>query len=83
MPPKKIKKEDANVETTRNRAANWRQCDTELLASLILQYGQKGILSKETNASTNQVKDTEWAKIHLEFNATDTVSPFDRNKVVS
>lgn len=74
MPPKKAKKEVVYVEKKRKRAANWTQCDTELLESLVLEYGQKGILSKETNVSTNQSRDAEWAQIHLEFNATDTVS---------
>lgn len=61
------------VTDKRKRAANWSQSDTELLASLVITMGKKGILSKETNVSTNQIKDAEWAQIQTVFNATDTV----------
>lgn len=69
MPPK-IEK------VTKKRAVNWTQEDTELLAGLIQDHGEKGILSKETNAATNKMKDGEWKKIEDEFNASDTVNNY-------
>lgn len=68
MPPKKSK------DGKRQRSVNWSQDETELLADLVLQYGKKGILCKETNAATNKTKEDDWAKIEEVFNATDSVS---------
>lgn len=58
----------------RKRSSNWTQTDTELLASLLLQFGEFGILCKASNATTNAKKTEEWKLIETTFNADPTVS---------
>lgn len=72
MPKKGSSKENKeNLEEEdkkQKRTQNWNQNDTEFLAQLVLDHGRKGILSKETNVSTNKQREIEWDAICKNFN---------------
>lgn len=52
----------------KHRGDNWTQEDTNLLCNLLVKFGQKGILNKETNGATNDIKKREWSIIRSHFN---------------
>lgn len=68
--PKKSKEELVEEEKKPKRTQNWNQNDTEFLAQLVMDHGRVGILSKETNVSTNKQRDIEWDIVNKHFNAS-------------
>lgn len=69
-----FERDEIDRDGKRKRSSNWTQCDTELLASLLLQFGEFGILCKASNATTNAKKTEEWKLIETTFNSDPTVS---------
>lgn len=61
------------VRKQRKRQVAWSQTDTERLCELLLEHGSGGILSKQTNATTNERKKMEWQNIASDFNANPQV----------
>lgn len=68
--PKKKAEELVDEEKKHKRTPNWNQNDTELLVQLVMDHGRVGILSKETNVSTNKQRDIEWEIVNKHFNAS-------------
>lgn len=57
---------------SRVKGEKWTQTEMETLASLCVEHGRSGILSKETNKATTAKKDSQWIIVERMFNSVRT-----------